>query len=201
MKKHTTAAMLAAAAIMLAANPSFAAKSYNYYTKVSGKYAMMGDMDITNRLQVDSDDGYGFAGAIGTKMEAFRIEIELGTQKNDINALEVGDDKVAFAQSGDTRIDTALINAYFDIPLSGGFSLYAGGGAGAAMVTVNLYDLDSDDTVFAYKFEAGVSYAFTPQMGADLGYEYLATEDVELDHIEVKDISSNNVVLAFKYMF
>ena len=62
----------------------------------------------------------------------------MGTQKNDVNAMEIGDDKVAFAQSGDTRIDTALINAYFDIPLAGGFSMYAGGGAGAAIVTVNL---------------------------------------------------------------
>ncbi len=201
MKKHSAAAMVAAAAIMLAASPGFAAKSYKHYVKVSGKYSMMGDMDITNRLQVDSDDGYGFGGAIGTQMEMFRIEAELATQKNDINALEVGDDKVAFAQSGDSRIDTALVNAFFDIPLAGGLSMYAGGGAGAAIVTVNLYDLDSDDTVFAYKFAAGLSYAFTPEMGADLGYEYLATEDVELDHIEVKDISSNNVVLAFKYMF
>ena len=201
MKKHTGAAILTTAVIMLAANPVLAAKSYKHYTKVSGKYAMMGDMDITDRVQVDSDDGYGFSGALGTKMEVFRIEVEVGTQKNDVNAMEIGDDKVAFAQSGDTRIDTALINAYFDIPLAGGFSMYAGGGAGAAIVTVNLNDLDSDDTVFAYKFGAGVSYDFTPQMGADLGYEYLATEDVELDHIEVKDIASNNIVLAFKYMF
>jgi len=38
-------------------------------------------------------------------------------------------------------------------------------------------------------------------VGADLGYEYLAFEDVELDRIDLKDVNTNNIILAFKDMF
>ena len=105
-----------------------------------------------------------------------------------------------------TRIIWALIKEklilpFLDIPIAEGLSVYAGGGAGGAIVSFEAGDFDSDDTVFAYKFAAGLSYAFTPELGADLGYEYLATEDVELDRIDLKDVNSNNIVLALKYMF
>ena len=122
----------------------------------------------------------------------------------DARGVKTGNDRTNVRQLEfllETTIDTLLFNAFLDIPLADGLSLYAGGGAGGAIVSFEAGDFDSDDTVFAYKFAAGLSYAFTPELGADLGYEYLATEDVELDRIDLKDVNTNNIVLALKYMF
>ena len=197
MKK--TLGAIAALTCVLAAGTAFAANPN--YVKLSGKYTKMGDMDVTNQLELDSDEGYGFGAAIGRHIEWFKIEAEIATQESDINNFEVNGKSGRSFYSGDTRIDTLLLNAYFDVPVSGDWSVYAGGGLGGANVTFSAYDYDIDETVFAYKLAAGVTYAFTDNFGTELGYEYLATDDIEYDHMEIKDIYSSNIVLSFKFMF
>jgi opacity protein-like surface antigen len=197
MKK--TLGAIAAMTCVLAAGTAFAANPN--YVKLSGKYTKVGDMEVTNQVELDSDEGYGFGAAIGRHIEWFKIEAEIATQESDINNFEVNGVSGRSFYSGDTRIDSLLLNAYFDVPVAGDWSVYAGGGAGAAIVTFSAYDYDIDETVFAYKFAAGVTYAFTDNFGTELGYEYLATEDIGYDHIEVKDIYSSNIVLSLKFMF
>ena len=203
MKKTTTLHLLAAAALLLSSTAAYAVTPNPNYIKLIGKYTMLSDMDVVDDVfEVDSDDGWGIGGAIGTQINMFKIEVEIATQKNDINGVDLDNlGRQVEREAGETSIDTLLVNAFLDIPIADGLSVYAGGGAGGAIVSFEAGDFDSDDTVFAYKFAAGLSYAFTPELGADLGYEYLATEDVELDRIDLKDVNSNNIVLALKYMF
>ena len=154
-----------------------------------------------NNLCLDSDEGYGFGAAIGRHVEWFKVEAEIATQESDINNFEVYGRSGRAFYSGDFGLDTLLLNVYVDIPVAEAWSVYAGGGAGAANVTFSAYDHEIDETVFAYNFAAGVSYAFTDSFGTELGYEYLATEDIGYDLLEVKDIYSSNLVLSFKFMF
>lgn len=202
MKKIRTLPFLAAAALLTSAS-AYAATPNANYVKLIGKYTMLGDMEVVDdRFEVDSDDGWGIGGAIGTQIKMVKIEAEIATQKNDINGVDFDNlGRQVEKEAGDTTINSLLLNAFLDFPLVNGLSVYVGGGAGLAIVDFQAGRFDSDDTVFAYKFAAGVSYAFTPELGADLGYEYLATEDVELDNVELKDVNTNNIVLAFKYMF
>ena len=159
-------------------------------------------MDITNQLQVDSEEGYGVGGSIGRHFDWLRIEVEIATQENDLNNFEVrGVGGRRSFETGDTQINTLMLNAFVDVPVGGNFSVYAGGGIGGAEVTVNARDFDADETVWAYKLAAGVSYNFTDEWGAELGYEYLVTDDIDYNLIEVEDIDSSNVTFAIKYMF
>ena len=196
-----TLSTITAMSFLLAAGSAFAAGPYVNYVKLSGKYSRMADMDITNVVQVDTEEGYGFGAAIGRHIDWFKIEAELATQGNDINNFEVAGVGGRSFKTGDVQIDTLMLNVFADIPVADAFSVYAGGGLGGAAVTVSAYDLDADETVFAYKLAAGVTYNFTDQWGTELGYEYLATDDVQYNLIEVKEISSSNITLAFKYMF
>ena len=197
MKK--TLCVITATTCVLAAGAAFAANPN--YIKLSGKYTKVGDMEITDQVELDSDEGYGFGAAIGRHIEWFKVEAEIATQESDINNFEVYGRSGRAFYSGDFGLDTLLLNVYFDVPVTGDWSVYAGGGAGAANVTFSAYDREIDETVFAYKFAAGVSYAFTDSFGTELGYEYLATEDIGYDLLEVKDIYSSNLVLSFKFMF
>ena len=194
-----TVCALTALTCMLAASPALAFNKN--YVKISGKYTRMADMDITNLVQVDTEEGYGFAAAIGRHIEWFKVEAEFATQSNDINNFEVRGVGGQTFKTGDVQINTLLANAYVDIPFADDFSVFAGGGIGGAAVTVSAYDYDVDETVWAYKLAAGVTYNFTDNWGAELGYEYLSTDDVQYNQVEVKDISSSNVVASFKFMF
>lgn len=186
----------------LAAGTAFAANPSPNYVKLLGKYTRMGDLNITDNLAVDSEEGYGFGAAIGRHFGMFKLEAEVATQESDLNNVEFNDLGGRGFVDSDARIDTLMLNGYVDVPVAGDFWVYAGGGLGMAAVTVSASrDRDVDETVFAYKLGTGVSYYFSDQFGTELGYEYLATEDVEYNLIEVTDISSHNVVLALKYMF
>ena len=193
-----TLSTITAISFLFAAGTAYAAGPNPNYVKLLGKFTKMSDMDITDQVQLDSDDGYGFGAAIGRHFGWFVLEGEIATQESDINNFEIRELGGRSFQTADTRIDTLMLNAYVDIPVTESISLWGGGGIGGAAVTVSARDYDADETVFAYKLAAGVSYNFTDEFGTELGYEYLATDDVQYNLIEVKDISSSNITLALK---
>ena len=199
LKKIST---IAALTFVFAAGNAVAESSNPYYVKLLGKYTRMSDMDITNQLQLDSDEGYGFGGALGAQIDWYRIEAELATQESDLNNFEFrGVGGARSFETADTSIDTLMLNVFVDIPVAGDFSVYAGGGIGGAAVTVSARDFDADETVWAWKLAAGVSYNFSDEWGAEFGYEYLATDDVKYNLVTVADISSSNLTFAIKYKF
>jgi opacity protein-like surface antigen len=199
MKKICT---IAALTFVFAAGNAVAESSYPYYVKLLGKYTRMSDMDITNQLQLDSDEGYGFGGAFGVQIDWFKIEAEIATQENDLNNFEFrGVGGARSFDTADTGIDTLMVNAFVDIPVVDDFSVFAGGGIGGAEVSVSARDFDADENVWAWKLAAGVCYNFSDEWGAEFGYEYLATDDVEYNFVDVEDISSSNLTFAIKYMF
>ena len=200
MNKTNLIIITAACLVLVHATSSLAANNPNYL-KFTGKYTRMSDMDITNQVQLDSDEGYGFGAAVGRSFGLLRLEAEIATQESDINNFEVREVGGRAFKTVDTRIDSLMLNGYVDVPVTEAFSLFAGGGLGGAAVTVSAYDYDVDETVFAYKLAAGASYLFNENWGTELAYEYLATEDVDYNLIEVEDISSSNLALSLKFLF
>ncbi len=163
-----------------------------WYGKVTARLAMVGDMDIESfGAKIESDTGYGGGLAIGRKFGNFRTDLEIATQKSDLKAFD----------SGDVRLDTVMLNGTYDFPIAAGFSLYATVGLGVGKVDLTIQQVDDSETTFAYKGGVGATYAFTEKMFIDLGYEYLATSDVNISGLEIEDIKSNNVVAAFRYDF
>lgn len=170
------------------------------YVKGIGKFVMPSDPSIEN-LNVENDNGYGFGAAVGATFDQFRIEGEISTQKTDLDAISLRDENAgASIGSGDIRMTTYMVNGYFDLPISNGFGIYITGGLGYGTVTLSVYDVDGDDGGFAWKGGAGMFYNFNDNMTVDLGWEYVSMDDADVD-VEVSDLTTNNIVAAFRYAF
>ncbi|MBU1233677.1 MAG: outer membrane beta-barrel protein [Proteobacteria bacterium] len=173
------------------------------YLKVLSSYVMPSDPEFAG-LEIESDNGFGFGGAVGLQFNQARVEAEFAYQKTDIDAFtssSMTDGYGAGIDSGDTKILSYMINGYYEFPVAEGFGIYVTAGLGMATTEFNIQDADDHDTTFAYKGGAGVSYAFDSHMAIDLGYEYLGVEDAEINRVEVSEINSNKIVGAFRYRF
>jgi opacity protein-like surface antigen len=149
------------------------------------------------------DTGAGFLGALGSSNEGNgRVEIELGYRENDF-------DEIKFDGIGKTDIDgdisslSLMGNAYYDFSTEGGFPLFIGVGIGAASIEADLDidDVDSeDDTVFAYQFIFGGSFATSNAFSVDLQYRYFATDDPEFDGVDA-EYGTHNVMIGLRQSF
>jgi opacity protein-like surface antigen len=196
MKKVLSAMTLSG--LLLAGTTCFAADGP--YVKGIFKYVSPSDPSI-EFLNLENDNGYGWGGAMGMTYGQFRVEGEIATQKTDLDAVGVvGDNTNVGIGSGDVRMTYFMVNGYFDIPVNDVFGFYLTGGLGYGQTTVSIYDVDGDDSGFAWKGGAGVFYNINSNMTMDLGWEYLTMDDAELD-VTVSDLYTNNVVAAFRYSF
>ncbi len=88
---------------------------------------------------------------------------------------------------GDGHLTTVLGNLYFDIPLDGALTPYLGAGAGYGWASGN-------DEGFAFALMAGVDFALTDRLSADLGYRYRQVLDGDDPH-------DHQVLLGLRYSF
>lgn len=172
-------------------------------------------------VDVDSDTGFGGAIAFGREFSMyqalgkFRAEVELAKQVADLEDTTLftfGTDTLRIVD-GDVDISTIFINGYYELPIVDAFSMYVMAGVGYAKYDVDattaLYDAagvefagsrsDSggSDNVFAYKAGLGMTYNFTNEIAADLGYEYLGVADTDL----AESINGHNVVASVRFKF
>jgi opacity protein-like surface antigen len=147
------------------------------------------------------DTGFGFVAAVGNSMQnGGRIEAELGYRKNDF-------DEVKFDGLGKGDIDgdisslSGMGNAYYDFSTEGSFSPFIGAGLGFANIEADLDDASSeDDTVFAYQFILGGSFASSETLSVDLQYRYFATDDPEFDGLDA-GYSTHNFMIGLRQSF
>ncbi|BCR04011.1 outer membrane channel protein [Desulfuromonas versatilis] len=160
------------------------------------------------RLDSEYDTGLGLAAIFGKKYDnGFRVEGELGYRTNDVS--EIKDATQSYAFDGDISVFSFLFNTFFDIRNPSPVTPYFGGGAGIALVLldVNLaaFSIDDDTTVFAYQLGAGVGVDITPQFTLDLGYRYFATGDPRIedeDGAKFKtEYDSHNLMAGFRVAF
>jgi opacity protein-like surface antigen len=167
----------------------------------------------------DTDAGWGGAVAFGRQFGQFRAELELAMQSTDLEDQNYGGTFVDGSTwnedfEGDIDLTTVMVNGYYELPVYDAFSVYAMAGIGFAKydmdATANYRETEggavvfrdgdswgSSDNVFAYKMGAGVTYNFTEEMAADLGYEYLGVADTDI----ADSINGHNVVASFRYKF
>ncbi|MGE4403619.1 MAG: outer membrane beta-barrel protein [Desulfobulbus sp.] len=156
--------------------------------------------------ETDSDTGFGAAIAFGREFSMyqapgkFRAELELAYQGADFDdftpttGIRVTD--------GEYKLTTVMVNGYYELPVYDAFSVYAMAGVGYAKYDAEWTDgvfgkADESDNVFAYKAGLGVTYNFTDDMAADLGYEYLGVADTDI----ADSINGHNIVASFRYKF
>lgn len=170
------------------------------YVKGIAKYVMPADPSIEG-LNLKNDNGYGWGGAVGMAFDQIRVEGEISTQKTDLEAAGIGSNDASVAiSSGDIRMTTYMVNGYYDLPISDGFGIYFTGGLGYGTATLSIYNIDGDDSGFAWKGGLGMFYSWSDNMAVDLGWEYVSMDDADID-ADVSDLNTNNLVAAFRYSF
>lgn len=105
------------------------------------------------------------------------------------------------------KIQTLLLNAYWDFHNSTDFTPYIGAGLGLAFIQVKgssmsflsaedgsdhsaLYDKDfgiRNNTNFAWQVGAGCSYALTDDIALDLGYRFMSLGNVRSNSVAIRD--------------
>ena len=137
--------------------------------------------DAEDSREISLDEGWHGSGALGFKMGRFRIEGEVAYRESDVSEIKVGGN--TFNASGDIAALSYMGNVYFDIENKSAWTPYVGGGVGAAQVSFNdvlgstALNVDDEDLVLAYKFEAGLALAVDNNIDLFANYHYFATTD------------------------
>jgi opacity protein-like surface antigen len=142
----------------------------------------------------DTDAGFGAALAFGREFGQFRVEGELAYQGADIDTINN-----ASVADGDYDLTTVMVNGYYELPVYDAFSVYAMAGVGIAKLSVDtgVGGFDDSDQAFAYKAGVGMTYNFTEEIAADLGYEYLGVADTDV----ADSFTGHNVVGSVRFKF
>lgn len=150
-----------------------------------------------NGGDVEKDGAIPFSLAIGKNiMPEVRVELEGSYRKADVSN---------FGIDGDLATWTAMVNAFYDIPVDLLFTPYLVGGIGAAIHDGDFsgpggYDANEVDLRLAWKLGGGVNYALNDQMELFGGYQYLATNDARIESTKV-DYSAHEVLGGLRYRF
>ena len=122
--------------------------------------------------------GYSFAPKFNMPV---RAEVEYALRSNSSNS----NDGFGWSSKHTLNISTLFFNAYLDIPTGTPFTPFIGAGLGMSFNYTGIShhwvgggvhsyrDIDQRDTNFAWNVGAGVSYAFTENISADLGYRFI----------------------------
>ena len=142
--------------------------------------------------------GYALNVAGGYKFRAFRVEGELGYQKNKVDKCV---SQYCGKRSGDMESYSLLVNGYYDFINRTKFTPFITAGIGVARVNSYFDDIENlHDTGMTYQLGAGISYAINRMLSVDLKYRYFATKGHELAETE-DGVAAQNVSLGLKYNF
>lgn len=124
-----------------------------------------------------------------------RVEVEY-TIRSEVNASIDYDD---FIQKSDINysMHTFFGNAYFDFQNNTALTPYVGAGLGAGFIN---NDRGNVATVFAWNVGAGVAYAFTESVTADLGYRFVGLGENQVRNATFNPFS-NEVTLGLRFSF
>lgn len=207
MKKSVLTLLLAA----ICAAPSPAEASTDSYLSISGGMTMMGDSDLSGTLSgfsytlqdaVKYEPGYAINVAYGLRKNDFRLELAAGYQANDVD--KIGSIEANGVIKGDGDILSVMYNGYYDMDMENVLP-YVTLGIGYANVGVNYsepgYELDSNNSAFAYQLGAGIGIPVNDNVTIDIGYRYFATTDIEIQPGIELSIGSHNILAGFRHTF
>lgn len=173
------------------------------------------------KISFDPSLNLGIAG--GYDFGPARMEAELSYKHADMEGIKniSGDDTATYRNpDGSLGAFSFMCNLFFDIPTNSPVTPYVGGGVGFSTVYISdthatsmsgstptkahLYD-ESDDTVLAYQFGAGVEVALNRKLSLDLAYRYFGTDSATFDFDTVSDTGikfrSHNATIGLRVKF
>ena len=159
------------------------------YVSGSAGLAVRGDSELTVRSY---DTGYNLVGAVGLDGGQYRLEAELGHQKNGVNNTDASESMTTF-----------MGNGYIDLELPfSPLKPFVLAGVGFANVDEdNGVGSTVGDTVFAWQFGGGAGFSVAPFATLDAQYRYFGTSSAELTGNHKYSIGTHNVMLGLRVGF
>jgi len=205
--KKTFIAIVGAFVLLMLPGISPAANFGPYFSaQVGGAFLTDSDMsDYYADATTQFDPGFASGFAAGFNFGVFRVEAEVGYQKNDIDKISgydyEYDEYFAGSASGDMTAYSFMGNFYLDFHNGSPVTPFITAGVGTATIELNDFGYDDyDDTVFAYQVGAGLAFYINPHMTIDLKYRYFATDDPDFDGLSAT-FASHNVYCGFRFNF
>lgn len=156
-------------------------------------------------VEAEFDTGFGVTGAVGWASDAatigtLRTELEVGYRTNEVDKFS-GPGGTVSAGDTDLRALSGMVNVALDLSASPLFEPYVMGGIGLGNLEVDFddFDVDEDDTVFAFQAGAGIN---VPVGVVTLfgGYRFFGTSDPEFDGVEA-EYNSHNLEVGVRVGF
>jgi len=198
--------MLVVFIVLGLASTAFAAEGM--YVKVFGGLGILADSTLSEPgftdVEMESDAGFNFGGAVGYGIGMARIEGEVAYRLNSLDAFSsMG---LSVPGDGDFEAVSFMANAYLDIIPSGNISPYIGGGIGAATVSIEDASIagipleNVDDTVFAGQVMVGVGFSVAPNVIIDGEYRFFITSDWDVQTSKA-EYMHHGFNVGVRYMF
>ena len=147
------------------------------------------DNELNNILQtIDSTMEFelsaGVSAALGYEF-ASHYRGELQYSYMDVRLDELTTTAGRFRPEGYASVQTLMLNAYYDLPLTVQVEPYVGVGVGVAFHSANLSSVDGqptglsrgDDTTIAYQAMLGIGYKMNPTTTISAGTRYVTGDD------------------------
>ena len=181
-----------ALAAVLVAQPS----SAQFYIGAAGGLTQTRDFsgpDIgtvarTNNHKIEFDRGWVGSLSAGYKFDyGMRIEGEIAQRRSNVDSvtgLTGAGASVSEDASGRLRVNSAMVNAIYELNTGSAFMPYFGAGFGRAQLrlsdvrdpvntTINR-NFSGNDSVWAYQLIGGLAYALSPEIALTADYRYFA---------------------------
>jgi opacity protein-like surface antigen len=172
-------------------------------------YAVLSNSDVTDPAVpgqtdiLDYNQGASAALNAGFRFGQFRLEGELGYQRNGIDSFS------GTNATGELTQSTALLNAYFDMPVeSKNVTPYVGIGGGSSNVKLGDFNVEgsgqpntsSSDRVNVFHLSLGVLIPASDDLNVDLRYRYQDASDPDFDGTKFT-LSGYQLSLGLQYNF
>lgn len=169
--------------------PYYAAESTterNTYLRLSGGLVTTEDSAGPDE-DIEFNEGYLLGVAIGRRMGASENGLGFGLELEGLWTDQDADDQGAIQAITDVSVLGAMLNGTLDFKIADAFSIYGGGGVGAAWMNIgtdadSLNDFnDEDGPFFAWQLRGGVMWHLSDMTAFNVGYRFLNIDDAQID--------------------
>ncbi len=195
MRKRFLALLMAAVAAQLGCAAFAAQAQEEWYVSLQGGGGFLSDAALAGAgVELDFAPGFTIAGSAGIALpNNLRFEVEVSYARNDIDRFSGFG--VSVEGGGDVGSLAYMGNGFYDNELGPPWTLYVGGGAGLAIISINdpkiivpgvgtIVGADDEDAIFAYQLGAGIAYEISDSTDLTLGYRFFATADPDFNNLK-----------------
>jgi opacity protein-like surface antigen len=182
----------------------------NRYISVLGGVSSINDFNVVehdsgiDQGDISTSSGLDMAIAVGKHINDYRVEVELGYQRNNADRIIIPHGPVADLQ-GYFSVVSFMANGYYGCK-TGGVEPYITGGIGLAEIGAHKvndppYILNETHPAFGYQVGCGIAIPLAKHVAFDLRYRYFGSTKVTLsDNGDIR-IGSHNYLAGIRVDF